>query len=221
MSQNNIPLPYADQYECRGEVMEIYASDRRGTVMYQFNNYGYRNDIDYAEGLPVAVYHGSSITAAIGIDWNKGFAKLSSSHFDVPCYHFAQGCCPVDNREILRMLDQTLQLDAKFFVVQFIGLDRRYDHTTNQLTYCTDQEKNLAEFYQVFDQCEQTLKHRPWCFISSDEANHPVKESIKTHPNCAAWNFTYVDQAGVTNHPGAKWHAIMSHGIVKKLKQLL
>ena len=47
----SIPLPYADQYECRGETLEVYASDRRGQVSYQFNNYGYRNNIDYFKKL--------------------------------------------------------------------------------------------------------------------------------------------------------------------------
>lgn len=43
----SLPLPFKDQYKCRNETLEVYASDRRGLIEYKFNNLGYRNNHDY------------------------------------------------------------------------------------------------------------------------------------------------------------------------------
>ena len=101
----SIPLPFASQYECRNETLEVYASDRRGLINYSFNNYGYRNNIDYQEdAVDVGIYLGSSITSGIGVDWPDTFVATSSQALNVQGYHFSQGCVPVDNQETLRML---------------------------------------------------------------------------------------------------------------------
>jgi hypothetical protein len=217
-----IPLPYFDQYACRNETMEVYASDRRGTVAYQFNNFGYRNDIDYTtQDTDIGVYIGSSITAGIGVDWNKSFAYLTSQGLQTRTYHFAQGCKEVDNHEILRMLEAVKQvdLDAKYFVLQFINLDRIYDPATGITVHSQDHEQNIKRFVQDFDCICKILENHRWCFIGCDAHQHQLPERIIKHPRCVSWNTQYIDLAGVGTHPGPRWHKMISMGLVKHLKQ--
>ena len=218
-----IPLPYQDQYACRDETLEVYASDRRGTVTYQFNNFGYRNDIDYVLQDPgIGVYIGSSITAGIGVDWRKSFAYLSSQPLQAPAYHFAQGCTQVDNQEILRMLQAVLEsgLDIKYVVLQFIDLDRVYDLNTGLATHSTDLDQNVARFAAVFKSVCDLLANQRWCFFGCDAKQHVLPADIVQHPRCVAWNPPYIDLAGVGQHPGIKWHRMMSMAVIKSLKQI-
>jgi hypothetical protein len=217
-----IPLPYPDQYACRNEILEVYASDRRGTVEYQFNNLGYRNNIDYiTQDSNVGIYIGSSITAGIGVDWQKSFANLTSQSLQTRTYHFAQGCKAVDNDEILRMLEAVIQsgLDAKYFVLQFINLDRIYNAQTGITGYSADRKQNINRFVQVFDRVCQLLENCRWCFLGCDQQQHELPTYISNHKNCVSWNTRYIDLAGVGQHPGAKWHQMISLGLIKHLKQ--
>lgn len=219
-----IPLPYADQYACRNETLEVYASDRRGTVTYQFNNLGYRNDIDYdLSDTNISVYVGSSITAGIGVDWHKSFAYMASQDLGTRVYHFAQGCKGVDNREILRMLRLVLGsgLDIRHVVLQFIDLDRRYDAETGTTMHNTDLQQNIDEFVQVFDQICGLLTNHEWCFLGCDRLQHQLPEHVSAHKNLVAWNPRYIDLAGVGQHPGEKWHRMISLGVGRHLKQTL
>jgi len=218
----SIPLPHADQYQCRNETLEVYASDRRGQVQYQFNNFGYRNNIDYVDDENnVGVYIGSSITAGIGVDWSKTFASLSSAALGVRCYHFAQGCVAVDNQEILRMLQAVKQsrIQAKYYVIQFIRLTRQYDPKTGQTTHSDDHNKNIERFLSVFDQIQNVLANDHWCFLGCDQEQHALPHSVTKHARCVSWNPQFIDQAGVGGHPGEKWHKMINQAIVKALKQ--
>ena len=218
----SIPIPYIDQYECRGETLEVYASDRRGQVSYQFNNFGYRNNIDYHEDEKnVGVYVGSSITAGIGVDWDKSFASLSSKNLNVNCYQFAQGCVMVDNQEILRMLKLIKQtkVDIKYYVIQFIQLSRQYDPITGQTQLVDDYDQNISKFLQTFDEINDLLENDTWCFLGCDGQQHKLPDSIINHPCCLTWNPQFIDLAGVTGHPGIKWHKMINQGIVKFLQK--
>lgn len=220
----SIPLPFLSQYECRGETLEVYASDRRGLVDYSFNNLGYRNDIDYVESDPnVGVYVGSSITAGIGIKFEDSFAALSSKELLVNCYHFGQGCMPVDNQELLRMLKlvKASGLQPKYYVIQFIDLDRRYDWNTGSFFRVNDVDQNFSLFQKTFNEIEQLLVNDVWCFTGSDGSDCALPESIKKHVKCVGWNFPMVDLAGVNTHPGIKWHKIISAGIVRSIRKQL
>jgi hypothetical protein len=142
-----IPLPFVDLYECRNETLEVFASDRRGQVKYQFNNYGYRNNIDYQmDQSDVAVFLGSSLISGIGIKWQESFPFLVSQKLDVPCYHYGQGCKETDNQEILRILEQTVsdKIFPKYIVIQFIDLDRRYNSVTGKTVCELDAKQNIA-----------------------------------------------------------------------------
>jgi hypothetical protein len=217
-----IPLPFADQYACRNETLEVYASDRRGTVSYQFNNFGYRNNIDYnLEDSSIGVYIGSSITAGIGVDWEKSFASLTSRHMQAQAYHFAQGCMAVDNSEILRMLQAVKQsgLDVKYYVLQFIDLDRIYDTATGITSYDSDQQKNIQKFLQIFDTVCELLHDQTWCFIGCDARQHPLPQYVIQNSHCVSWNPPFIDHAGVGTHPGMRWHKMISMGLAKYLKQ--
>ena len=217
-----IPLPYQDQFACRDETLEVYASDRRGTVEYRFNNFGYRNDIDYSDQATNAgVYIGSSITAGIGVDWHKSFAYLCSHGSQTQAYHFAQGCKEVDNQEIVRMLDQVLQsgIEIQHVVLQFINLDRRYDSQTGQTTFCQDTEQNIQRFLSAFDQACTMLVDHHWCFFGCDGLQHQLPDSVLHHPNLVSWNPRYLDLAGVGLHPGEKWHKMIAMGLLDHLKQ--
>lgn len=212
----SIPLPNLEHYECRNEVLEVYASDRRGTVEYKFNNLGYRAHVDYVDhGQPIGAYIGSSLTSAIGVPWEKGFCYQSSTKLSVEPWNFSQGCTYVNNGTTLSMIESLLQtnLNIQYWVVQFIDFDR----SSTPGVPLTDLEKNSAEFVDIFHKIEKLLHNKNWCFICSDSKNHSVPDSIKKHAKCAAWNFPFVDFAGVGSHPGQKWHSIMSAGIVKKL----
>jgi hypothetical protein len=220
----SIPVPFYSQYECRNETLEVYASDRRGEVDYRFNNYGYRNTIDYEENATdIGVYVGSSITAGIGVDQNNSFAVVSSTNLGVKCYHFAQGCMAIDNQEILRMLQQIKQssLQPRYYVIQFISLDRRYDTESGTTVYNQDAKANVDLFLQTFESIETLLSNDIWCFLGCDSTGAVISESIKKHSRCVAWNFPIVDLAGVGEHPGVKWHKILGMGITKKLRDQL
>lgn len=218
----SIPLPYADQYECRSETLEVYASDRRGQVVYQFNNYGYRNNIDYFnDEKNVGAYIGSSITAAIGVDWNKSFASLSSIALGTNCYNFAQGCTMVDNQEILRMakLVKATNIGIKYYVIQFIDLSREYNAATGKTIFIDNFHQNIVRFQQVFEQIQELFRDDVWCFFGCDERQHFIPESITKHPLCLTWNPQFIDFAGVGRHPGVKWHKMINQSIVKFLKK--
>lgn len=217
-----LPLPFADQYECRNESLEVYASDRRGTVEYKFNNLGYRNCIDY---LPTAqhvgVFVGSSITAGIGLNWTKSFAALVGRDLQTPVYHFAQGCTPVDNNEIVRMLQQVIhsELAIDYVVVQFIDLDRNYNPLTGQTDVSKDSKTASDSFRETFDLTCEILRNHQWCFIGCDRSQCALPDYIAQHPNLVAWNTPYIDKAGVGDHPGEKWHKMMAMAIGRYLKQ--
>ena len=218
----SIPLPIADQYECRNETLEVYASDRRGEVVYQFNNYGYRNNIDYqTSDSDVGIYIGSSITSAIGVNWEKGFVHQTSDKMQTKPYHFSQGCTEVDNQEILRMLRlvKETKLDARYYVLQFINLNRVYNHETGITFYSDDKNKNTEKFLETFEQICELLKDSTWCFIGCDAQDHKLPSEIIHHDHCVSWNPTYIDHAGVGTHPGVKWHRMISLGLTKYLKQ--
>jgi hypothetical protein len=221
----SIPLPYVDQYECRNESLEVYGSDRRGIVNYQFNNYGYRNDIDYeSNACNVGVYIGSSLTAGIGVDWSKSFAKISSIELNSQCYQFSQGCVRLDNQEMLNILKLTLASDiqAKYYVLQFIGLDRRYNSVNASCINSDNRKEDVEMFIKTFKECEQLLTGKIWCFFASDGSNSPIPDNIINHEKCVVWNPYFVDSTGVGSHPGVKWHQAMGLLIAKNLqKQLL
>jgi len=220
----SMPLPFFSQYECRLETMEVYASDRRGLVEYRFNNLGYRNNIDYDESdHNVGVYLGSSITAGIGLDFDFSFASISSQALQTKCYHFSQGCMPVDNQEILRMLNliKLSDLRPRYYVIQFIDLDRRYDLNTGLFTSVTHSEQNIDLFQQTFEQVASLLANDAWCFTGSDSRDHNIPNSIRKHHRCIGWNVPMVDLAGVNTHPGPKWHKIISAGVVKSIAKQL
>jgi hypothetical protein len=221
----SLPLPFFSQYECRNETLEVFAADRRGIIEYKMNNLGYRNDINYTESAHnVGVYFGSSITTAIGVPLSQSFAAASAEALNSQCYQFGQGCMMVDNQESLRLLKAVLVsgLQPRYFVLQFINLNRRYNHDNGRAELIDNSDENIQLFHNTFIEIEQLLKDRAWCFVGSDNAGHAVGEHITKHPHCASWNLRFVDFAGVGEHPGAKWHQMIAAGIVKNLqKQLL
>lgn len=215
-----LPLPFRDQYECRDETLEVYASDRRGIVEYKFNNLGYRNDINYnSTESNVGAFLGSSITSGIGIDWANSFVKKVSNNFKVKPYHFSQGCTKIDNNEILRQLLflKNNNFSPKFWVLQFIDLDRRFEYFSGKTVHCKDLAKNVNEFVDIFLQIESELVDQRWCFFGCDNMSHDIPTSITNHKKCVSWNTTFIDYAGVGSHPGPKWHQMLSLGITKKL----
>lgn len=219
-----IPPPFFSQYECRSETLEVYASDRRGTVEYRFNNLGYRSDIDYVEDDDnVGVYIGSSITSAIGIPMQQGFASISANALNSKCYQFGQGCMMIDNQETLRMLQAILasNLKPKYVVIQFINSNRRYDSTTGKTSIVSDRDENLRIFLNTFNKVDQLLQNMPWCFVGLDSEIHAPGDSVTTHPGCVSWNTKIVDLAGVGEHPGPKWHKMIAAGIVNRLQKQL
>jgi hypothetical protein len=219
-----LPLPFFSQYECRSETLEVYASDRRGNIEYKFNNLGYRSDIDYVEDADnVGVYIGSSITSAIGIPMQQSFATISANELNSKCYQFGQGCMMVDNQEILRMLKAILasNLKPKYFVIQFINSNRRYDFNTGKMSTVPNKDENIRVFLNTFDEINQILQHTTWCFIGLDSEMYAPGDRIIEHPCCVSWNTKLIDLAGVGEHPGPKWHKMISAGIVNRLQKQL
>lgn len=219
----SLPLPFRDQYECRNETLEVYASDRRGLVEYRFNNLGYRNDIDYVDNEANAgVFLGSSITSGIGVEWNNSFVKLVSDGFKVEPYHFSQGCTKVDNREIFNQISALVdnKFFPKFWVIQFIDLDRRFDPLSGITVDCTDHNHNVDEFVKIFKEIETKLLGQDWCFFGCDRLDHTIPSSIRNHKNCLTWNPAFIDLAGVGHHPGKKWHQMIALAVRKKLTKL-
>lgn len=212
--KTSIPLPQFEQYECRNETLEVYASDRRGQVSYTFNNLGYRNSIDYVDHQqPIGVYIGSSITSGIGLEWSSSFAYLSAGRLGVEPWHFSQGCVRLSNQQNLETITalKNSGLNIKYWVVQFIDLDRA---TPDDLT---EHSEIIAQFYQTFNQIEQLLQDQIWCFVGCDKNNYDIGSQIRNHHRCVGWNVPFVDRAGVGEHPGAKWHRMIAAGIEKSL----
>lgn len=200
--------------------MEVYASDRRGIVEYKFNNLGYRNGIEYIDSeTNAAAFFGSSITSGIGINWSKTFVKLVSDDFQVEPYHFSQGCTAVDNNEILQQISvlKNNTFNPKFWVIQFIDLDRRFDSLSGRTTHCIDLEQNINEFAKIFSKIENMLIDQSWCFIGCDSGSHNIPDRIRYHKNCLTWNPRFIDRSGVGNHPGLKWHQMITLAVRKKL----
>lgn len=219
-----IPLPFADLYECRNETLELFASDRRGQVNYQFNNYGYRNNIDYHVGKSdVAVFLGSSLVSGIGVQWEESFPYLVSQKLHTSCYHYGQGCKEIDNQETLRILKEIISdgVFPKYTVIQFIDLDRRYNNVTGTTVRDPDIEQNIQLFKKTFDGIAELLHDQNWCFFTCDNLSHAVPDYIKKHSRCVAWNLKFIDHCGVGSHPGVKWHQLISHGVAKKLQPRL
>lgn len=220
-----LPLPFFSQYECRNETMEVFASDRRGIVEYKINNIGYRNEIDYVESdINVGAYFGSSITTAIGVPFQSGFAHASAIALNSKCYQFGQGCMMIDNQESLRLLKALLSCDLKpvYIVIQFINLNRRYNHITGRTTVSDSTHEDIELFRHTFEEIEKLLNNQVWCFIGTDNAGNDVGNHITQHPHCVSWNPKFIDLAGVGEHPGVKWHKMIATGIVNNLqKQLL
>ncbi len=217
MNKKLIPLPQFEQYECRNESLEVYASDRRGQVTYTFNNLGYRNSVDYVDRQqPIGIYIGSSITSGIGLNWQESFAYISSQKFQVEPWQFSQGCVRLNNQQNLETLRTLIELDlnVKYWVIQFINLDRCPSTATQDLT---DTNEIVTQFNHTFNQIEQLLKNQVWCFLGSDKTDYPIDPRILSHNKCVGWNIPYIDLSGVGEHPGPKWHRMIAAGIDKKL----
>jgi hypothetical protein len=130
---------------------------------------------------------------------------------------------PIDNQEILRLLKQLKQsnISPRYYVLQFINLDRRYNSITGTLAINTSENENIKLFMDTFDQIQALLTSDVWCFLGSDSHNYNCHSIVKNHPNCVTWNPTFIDQAGVGTHPGIKWHKMLSLAITKKLQKQL
>jgi len=216
----SLPLPFRDQFECRGEILEVYASDRRGLVEYKFNHLGYRNNIDYSiNETNAGIYLGSSITSGIGINWDQTFVKLSSDLLAVKPYNFSQGCTKIDNNEILQQVISLTKINfsPKFWVLQFIDLDRQFNAVTGDCDSGKNTSENINKFVNIFSTIEFLLHDKSWCFFGCDNLSHAIPDRIKNHNNCIAWNPKFIDLAGVGSHPGPKWHRMISQGLQKSM----
>ena len=129
-----------------------------------------------------------------------------------------------DNQEMLKILKLILisDINPKYYVLQFIGLDRRYNPTNASCLSSNNCKENSEMFIKTFNECEQLLTGKVWCFFGSDGSNSSIPNNIINHEKCVVWNPHFIDSTGVGSHPGIKWHQAMASLVTKKLqKQLL
>ena len=97
-------------------------------IKYEFNKQGFRCDLDYNEQEHNAIcFFGSAITTGVGHQWQDAFPKKSLESTNLKAYNFAQGCLPVDNKNIfehVKLIKEMNTFKPLCYVIQFIGLER-------------------------------------------------------------------------------------------------
>ncbi len=68
--------------------------DMRGILDYNWNNCGFRSDVDYDPNETKAgCFFGNAFTSAIGIEWKNAYASITADRLKLKCYNFSQGVC--------------------------------------------------------------------------------------------------------------------------------
>ena len=198
----------------------------RGVLKYNFNNHGFINNLDYDVNENNALcFFGSAITSSIGLPWEMSFAhqlsqQLTSEKFKA--YNFAQGCMFVDNYEIINTVEAVKNIEEfkpVAYIIQFIGLDRRFYPAKKAGKLNHDADENLKNFLDIFKKLEHTLKDEKWIFFACDGADTEMPDYIKDHQNCLIWNPPFISTL-LRDLPGQKFHNMISLGLKNKLKEL-
>jgi len=197
--------------------------DMRGIVPYNFNNCGFRTDIDYNEtDTNAGCFFGNAFTSAVGIEWHNSYASLTSKKLSVNCYNFSQGCVAVDNNDIINTAIQVSKIKKfkpKFYFIQFTDLIRRFNSKNKKSTLESNIDLNIKNFVENFKRLEDTLQNVKWFFMGCDFVQfHNVPTYITEHKNCLIWNPAFFDKI-LYGMPGEKWHYTIAYGIVNKFKK--
>ncbi len=220
----SFPKTYYDEYT--SSYCTKIGQDMRGIIKYNFNKQGFINNQDYDINEENAIcFFGSAITSSIGLPWEQSFAYqvskgLASKEFK--SYNFSQGCMFVDNKEIINTVESIKnmkQFRPAVYVVQLIGLDRRFNPQHKAGKYNLDDNENLTAFIDIFKKLENLLKDEKWIFFACDGAGLRVPDDITMHQNCLIWNPPFISTM-LRDVPGPKFHNMMSLGIKNKLKEL-
>ncbi len=195
--------------------------DMRGILDYNWNNCGFRSDVDYDPNETKAgCFFGNAFTSAIGIEWKNAYASITADRLKLKCYNFSQGCVPVDNTDIMNTaihISKMKDFKPKFYFLQFTDLTRVFSPKNQKLTLESDVDKNVKVFVENFKRLEDALQDTKWLFIGCDGTTlHPLPDSITEHKNCVIWNPAFFDKI-LYGMPGEKWHYTISYGIIKKL----
>jgi hypothetical protein len=218
---SNFPKSY--NIEHKKSTTHKIGQDMRGVVNYNFNQQGFRSNIDYQENEKNAIaFFGNLYTSAVGIDWNDGFPQKICDGLNMQCYNFSQGCAGVDNNEIVRTVRHVVQMESfkpSFYVVQLCELERRFSQKSLGLRLETDKEKNIENFLEVFAELETLMKEKQWMFFVMDHTlKHNVPSHIINHERCLCWNPYIIDKI-LQGIPGEKWHEMMGYSIARKIKK--
>ena len=220
----SFPKSYYNEYT--SSYCTKIGQDMRGIIKYNFNNQGFINNQDYDVNEENAIcFFGSAITSAIGLPWEQSFAhqlsqELTSKEFK--SYNFSQGCIFVDNKEIINTVESVKNMEQfkpAVYVVQLIGLDRRFSPQNKAGKYNLDDNENLTSFQNLFKKLEHMLKDEKWIFFACDGADLKVPNDITNHQNCLIWNPPFINTM-LRDVPGRKFHNMISLGIKNRLKQL-
>jgi hypothetical protein len=220
----DFPKSYYEEYT--SSYCTKIGQDMRGILKYNFNNQGFINNLDYDVNEKDAIcFFGSAITSSIGLPWKLSFAhklsqELTSKKFKA--YNFAQGCMFVDNQEIINTIESVKnmgQFKPAVYVVQFIGLDRRFSPQKKAGKLNTDADENVKSFIELFKKLEHMLKDEKWVFFACDEPDHKMPDEIKHHQNCLIWNPPFISTM-LRDLPGEKFHKMIGLGLKNKLKKL-
>lgn len=200
--------------------------DMRGIIKYNFNNYGFINNLDYDISEKNAIcFFGSAITSSIGLPWELSFAyqlsqQLTSKKFKA--YNFSQGCMFVDNLEIINTVEFIKNMEnfkPAAYIIQFINIERRWHPEKKTGILNLNNKENLIFFIQLFKKLENILKNEKWIFFACDESSMEIPIDIKNHKNCLIWNPPMIDTL-LRDVPGHKFHKMISLGLQNKLKEL-
>jgi len=218
------PESYYNEYT--NSYCEKIGQDTRGIIKYNFNNCGFINNLNYnIEEENAICFFGSAITSCIGLPWESSFAyklsqQLKSKKYKA--YNFSQGCMFVDNAEIVKTVELTKNIKnfkPIAYVIQFIGLDRRFNIKYKNGTLNINQEDNLKLFLELFKKLEKILKNDQWIFFGCDGSESDIPVDIKEHKNCLIWNPPLIDKL-LRDVPGPKFHEMISFGLKNKFKTL-
>ena len=119
--------PVLGMYEHRGQTVNQFGLDKTGTIQYQFNQQGFRSDLDF-DFVPDWAFFGCSFVAGIGVPIKKTFAsKFSNSQ--------NYGVFGIYHNHDIREIIQRFQ-NSKIFSPQ-----------TKMAVFWSDRDCNLLETY--------------------------------------------------------------------------
>jgi hypothetical protein len=199
-------------FQLRNQTIARFGYDTDGVINYQFNDLGYRSDLEFTQNHNPIVMLGNTITFGLGVTMEQSFAGIISKTLAHPVYNFSWGCYGHTNAEQLVLLKQILTtLTPRYVLFQINNLNRVRIGT--HISFDNPESVVIDEFNKFVSQLHQTLQSVPHGLIHWDENSYPV-----ALPDCLIHNRYHVDYSISSNKStfGPKSHKLIAHAILKR-----